>query len=314
MTLAMVYPGQGSQSVGMLRALADQHEEVRQTFSEAGEVLDYDLWDLVQNGPLERLDNTVVTQSAMLSAGVACWRAWRGAGGREPSFMAGHSLGEYTALVCANALPFADALRLVRRRAELMQAAAPAGEGAMAAILGLDDETVIAACERAADGQVVSAVNFNAPGQVVIAGGRAAVERAMEEARSAGAKRTLLLNVSVPSHCDLMRPAAEELSRTLAEIAFANPAVPVLGNADVRPYENAVQIRTGLEKQLYSPVRWVDTVRYLVNLGSRSVIECGPGKVLAGLVKRIDRSVPAACIDSPEALQTALGSAGAGAR
>jgi [acyl-carrier-protein] S-malonyltransferase len=305
-TLAMVFPGQGSQSVGMLAALAEQYEDVRNTFHEAAEILGYDLWDVVQNSPSERLDDTVVTQAAMLAAGVATWRCWRSAGGDTPSYVAGHSLGEYTALVCSDALPFADALQLVRRRAELMQAVVPAGEGAMAAILGLDDAAVIEACRSAADGQVVSAANFNSPGQVVISGERAAVERATERARAAGAKRVLLLKVSVPSHCKLMLPAAEELARTLAVTKFANPSIPVVGNADVSVYECPEEIRVGLALQLYSPVRWVETVQYLIARGSSSIIECGPGKVLTGLTKRIDRSVPATCIESPEAMRSAL--------
>jgi [acyl-carrier-protein] S-malonyltransferase len=302
----MVFPGQGSQSTGMLAALAEQHGEIRATFTEAGDILGYDLWDLVQNGPAERLDETVVTQPAMLAAGVATWRAWRSAGGDSPAAMAGHSLGEYTALVCAGALPFADAVRLVRRRAELMQAAVPAGKGAMAAILGLDDDAVIEACRRAAEGQVVSAVNFNSPGQVVIAGERAAVERAAALSRAAGAKRAVLLNVSVPSHCELMRPAAEELAGSLADTSFSAPSIPVIGNADVRPYEDAGQIRIGLAKQLHSPVRWTETIRDLISCGSSSIIECGPGKVLTGLSKRIDRSIPAISIDTRESMTTAL--------
>lgn len=302
----MVYPGQGSQSVGMLGALAGQYDEVGRTFAEAAAVLEYDLWGLVQNGPVERLNHTVVTQTAMLTSGVACWRAWRQAGGRAPSVMAGHSLGEYTALVCADALPFPDAVRLVRLRAELMQAAVPEGEGAMAAILGLADEAVVAACELAAEGQVVSAVNFNSPGQVVIAGHREAVERAMERAKSVGAKRAVLLNVGVPSHCQLMRPAAEKLATALSETELAAPSIPVIGNADAQEYETGEQIRSGLVKQLHSPVLWSESVRQLIARGSVSVVECGPGKVLAGLVKRIDRSVTIACIDSPEGLQSAL--------
>ena len=306
MSLAMIFPGQGSQSVGMLAALAEQYPEVQATFAQASEILGFDLWQLAQEGPGERLDETVITQPVMLAAGVATWRAWRSGGGATPSNMAGHSLGEYTALVCSGSIEFADAIRLVTRRAELMQAAVPPGEGAMAAILGLDDDAVIAACNAAAQGQVVSAVNFNSPGQVVIAGERAAVERATEHAKAAGAKRALLLNVSVPSHCELMRPAAEQLAQALAGTALAAPSVPVTGNADVRIYEDAEQIREGLAKQLYSPVRWTETIRELVGRGSSSVVECGPGKVLTGLVKRIDRSIPAVCIDTRETMTTAL--------
>jgi [acyl-carrier-protein] S-malonyltransferase len=306
LTLAMVFPGQGSQSTGMLAALAEQHAEIRATFTEAGDILGYDLWNLVQNGPAARLDETVVTQPAMLTAGVATWRAWRSAGGDSAAAMAGHSLGEYTALVCAGALPFANAVQLVTRRAELMQAAVPAGKGAMAAILGLDDDAVIEACRQAAKGQVVSAVNFNSPGQVVIAGERGAVERAAELAKAAGAKRALLLSVSVPSHCELMRPAAGKLAAALAGTPLSTPSIPVIGNADVRPYEDAEQIRVGLAKQLHSPVRWTETVRDLINRGNSSIVECGPGKVLTGLTKRIDRSIPAICIDTRETMTTAL--------
>jgi [acyl-carrier-protein] S-malonyltransferase len=305
-TLAMIFPGQGSQSVGMLAALAEQYPEIPATFTEASGILGFDLWQLVQDGPAERLDETVITQPAMLAAGVATWRAWLSGGGATPANMAGHSLGEYTALVCSGSLKYADAVRLVRRRAELMQAAVPAGKGAMAAILGLDDDAVIEACNAAAQGQVVSAVNFNSPGQVVIAGERAAVERATEHAKAAGAKRALLLNVSVPSHCELMRPAAEQLAQALASTPLAAPAIPVIGNADVNTYADAQQIREGLAKQLYSPVRWTETIRELVARGSSSLVECGPGKVLTGLVKRIDRSIPAVCIDTRETMTTAL--------
>jgi len=302
----MVFPGQGSQSLGMLAELAGQYDDIRNTFAEAAETLGYDLWDLAQNGPAERLDQTTVTQPAMLTAGVATWRAWSTAGGDPPSFMAGHSLGEYSALVCSGALTFTDALRLVQRRAELMQAAVPAGKGGMAAILGLDDDAVIEACRTAARGQVVSAVNFNSPGQVVIAGEREAVLRATEQAKSAGAKRAVLLNVSVPSHCELMRPAAQGLAQALRDAALSAPSIPVIGNADVRAYEDAEGIRAGLARQLYSPVRWSETVRDLIGRGSSLIVECGPGKVLAGLAKRIDRSVPAICIDTPDAMHRAL--------
>lgn len=290
----------------MLATLADRFAEVTDTFTEAAAVLGYDLWSLVQQGPAERLDETVVTQPAMLTAGVATWRAWQAAGGKSPAYMAGHSLGEFTALVCAGALPFADAVQLVRRRAELMQEAVPAGQGAMAAILGLDDDTVIEACRSAAQGQVVSAVNFNSPGQVVIAGERAAVERAVEQAKAAGAKRALLLSVSVPSHCELMRPAAEELAASLAAAPFSKPTIPVIGNADVNIYEDADQIRRGLTRQLYSPVRWAESIRDLIACGTTTLIECGPGKVLTGLSKRIDRNVTAMFIDTPEAMAAAI--------
>jgi [acyl-carrier-protein] S-malonyltransferase len=306
LTLAILFPGQGSQSVGMQSGLSDSCAEVRSTYAQASELLGYDLWDLVQNGPPERLNETTVTQPAMLAAGMAAWRCWRSAGGAQPAQLAGHSLGEYTALVAAGSLAFADAVLLVRRRAELMQEAVPAGSGAMAAILGLDDEVVCSVCERAAQGEVVSAVNFNSPGQVVIAGSAAAVERAAEGAKEAGARRALMLSVSVPSHCALMMPAAETLATEMADIEFAVPAVPVIRNIDATAYKDADDIRDGLTRQLYSPVRWADTVQHMIAGGASSLLECGPGKVLTGLAKRIDRSVPAICIDSPESMAKAL--------
>ena len=306
MTLAMVFPGQGAQSVGMLAELAERYVQVSDTFAEAAAVLGYDLWDLVQNGPAERLGETVVTQPAMLTAGVATWRVWRSLGGTAPDHMAGHSLGEYTALVCADALPFVDAVHVVKRRAELMQSAVPVGKGAMVAILGLDDDSVIEVCRRAAEGQVVSAVNFNSPGQVIIAGDRAAVERATAFARTAGAKHVLVLSVSVPSHCELMHPAADELAQCLAAVPFSTPSLPVIGNADMRVYKDVDGIRAGLAKQLYSPVRWTDTIRDLVRRGSSRIVECGPGTVLTRLSKRIDRTIPAICIDNPESMSDAL--------
>lgn len=306
MTVALAFPGQGSQSVGMQSELAAEFPLVRQTYDEASEVLGYDLWHLVQDGPKETLDETAVTQPAMLTAGVAAWRIWQDTGGAIPDQMAGHSLGEYTALVCAGALHFSDAVGLVRLRAELMQSAVHAGSGAMAAILGLDDDAVIEACNTAAEGDIVSAVNFNCPGQVVIAGDRSAVQRAAQIATDAGARRALLLHVSVPSHCDLMRPAADKLADTLAVMHIKKPAVGVLSNVDVERYETAAQIRDGLERQLYSPVRWVETVRRLAADGVTTIVECGPGKVLSGLVRRIDKSLTAARVDSPEALKEAL--------
>jgi [acyl-carrier-protein] S-malonyltransferase len=306
LTFAMVFPGQGSQAPGMQSALAEKSADVRQTYTEASEVLGFDLWQLVQQGPEERLNDTRVTQPAMLTAGFAAWRVWCSSGGSKPAYMAGHSLGEYTALVCAGSLSFATALQLVRRRAELMQAAVPTGQGAMAAILGLDDEAVVAVCRRAAQDEVVEAVNFNSPGQVVIAGHRTAVERAAEQAKAAGAKRAVLLNVSVPSHCALMKPAAAELAKTLTETAFAAPAIPVISNVDVATYVTAEQIREGLERQLYNPVRWTETIRQLVANGATAIIECGPGKVLAGLTKRIERAVDTVSFDTPEAIEGSI--------
>lgn len=302
----MVFPGQGSQAVGMQAELAVEFGEIMATYAEASEQLGYDLWNLVQTGTTDQLAETVVTQPAMLTAGVAAWRVWQTAGGPEPQQLAGHSLGEYTALVCAESLAFADAVSLVKRRAELMQAAVPAGKGAMAAILGMDDDAVIDVCNNAAAGQVVSAVNFNSPGQVVIAGDRDAVERATVLAKESGAKRAIILNVSVPSHCALMTDAADELAEALAGTEFADTHVPVINNVDVMPYENPEQIRDGLKRQLFSPVRWVGTVHYLIANGTDQIIECGPGKVLAGLAKRIDRSLAASCIDTPVSLQKIL--------
>lgn len=286
MSLAFVFPGQGSQALGMLNAFAEV-AVVRDTLAEANAVLGFDLAALIADGPKEDLDATINTQPAMLVAGVASYRAWLAAGGAQPAVLAGHSLGEYSALVAADALSFADALRLVRLRAEAMQAAVPAGQGGMAAILGLDDEAIRAACLQAAQGEVVEAVNFNSPGQVVIAGSKAAVERACELCKAAGAKRALPLPVSVPSHCALMKPAAEKLATALAEIEIQAPRIPVLHNADVRAYQDSAQIKDALARQLYSPVRWVETVQKLQADGVTVVAECGPGKVLAGLNKRI---------------------------
>ncbi len=286
MSLAFVFPGQGSQAVGMLNAFAEV-AVVRDTLAEANAVLGFDLAALIADGPKEDLDATINTQPAMLVAGVASYRAWLAAGGAQPAVVAGHSLGEYSALVAADALSFADALRLVRLRAEAMQAAVPAGQGGMAAILGLDDEAIHAACLQAAQGEVVEAVNFNSPGQVVIAGSKAAVERACELCKAAGAKRALPLPVSVPSHCALMKPAAEKLAAALAEIEIQAPRIPVLHNADVLAYQDPAQIKDALARQLYSPVRWVETVQKLQADGVTVVAECGPGKVLAGLNKRI---------------------------
>ncbi|QZA80816.1 ACP S-malonyltransferase [Deefgea piscis] len=286
MSLAFVFPGQGSQSIGMMNGWADL-AVVKATFDEASSVLGFDLWAMANEGPLEAINATVNTQPLMLTAGVAVWRAWQSQGGAMPAVMAGHSLGEYTALVAAEALSFGDALQLVRLRAEAMQEAVPAGTGAMAAVLGLSDELIIEACAEAAQGDVVQAVNFNSPGQVVIAGSKAAVERACEGCKARGAKRAMLLSVSVPSHCDLMKPAAEKLAAKLAVVEIHTPIVPVLHNADVAAYNNAEQIRDALVRQLYQPVRWVETIQKMAADGVTVVAECGPGKVLAGLTKRI---------------------------
>ena len=302
MTLAMVFPGQGSQSPGMLAEISAQHEEVTDTYAQASDILGYDLWDLVQNGPVENLNETRITQPAMLAAGVAIWRLWQKLGGVLPAAMAGHSLGEYTALVCAGAIEFRDAVRLVQRRAELMQDAVPAGEGAMAAILGLDDQAVRDVCEKGSGSGVAEAVNFNSPGQVVVAGHRGAIERVIELAKEAGARRAIMLAVSVPSHSKLMVPAAEALAGSLLAAAFQAPSIPVINAVDAIPYTDADDIRARLTRQVARPVHWVDTVRRLIADGATSIVECGPGKVLSGLARRIDRSVPSACIDSPDAL------------
>ncbi|GLS05480.1 malonyl CoA-acyl carrier protein transacylase [Chitiniphilus shinanonensis] len=286
MSLAFVFPGQGSQSVGMLAGFADA-AVVKATFDEASAALNQDLWQLVTEGPAEALNATVNTQPAMLAAGVAVWRAWLAAGGAKPALLAGHSLGEYSALVAAEVLGFADAVQLVRLRAEAMQSAVPEGEGAMAAVLGLSDADVVAACAEAAQGDVVQAVNFNSPGQIVIAGAKAAVERACEAAKARGAKRALLLPVSVPSHCDLMRPAADALLARLDQITLNAPNIPVLHNADVASYQDPAQIKDALARQLYQPVRWVETVQAMAAQGATVFAECGPGKVLVGLDKRI---------------------------
>jgi [acyl-carrier-protein] S-malonyltransferase len=290
----------------MMAELAHAFPVVLQTFAEASSVLGYDLWERVQSGPADLLNQTACTQPAMLSAGVATWRCWQQSTDRVPAMMAGHSLGEYTALVCAGALQFADAVELVEKRGRYMQNAVPEGSGAMAAILGLDDRQVIELCAQAAEGEVVSAVNFNSPGQVVIAGNRGAVERAMEHARAAGAKRALPLPVSVPSHCSLMRPAAEAFAEDLAAVAIQAPLVRVLHNVDVESHSSADAIREVLAAQLYQPVRWVQTIAQMHAHGISSVIEMGPGKVLAGLNKRIEKSMSAIPVQTAEDLEKAL--------
>ena len=301
MKFAFLFPGQGSQSIGMMQGF-DALAVVRDTFAEASAILGQDLWGLITEGPVEQLNLTVNTQPVMLVAGVATYRAWLAQGGRVPDVMAGHSLGEYSALVAAGALTLKDALPLVRLRATAMQSAVAEGVGAMAAILGLDDDTVRALCTEAAQGEVLEAVNFNSPGQVVIAGHKAAVERGMVLAKEKGAKRALPLPVSVPSHCALMRPAAEQLAIALANIAIQPPQIPVLHNADVAAYSNPDQIRDALARQLYSPVRWVETVQAMANDGVTLAAECGPGRVLAGLTKRIDDRIAATALVSVDAM------------
>lgn len=310
MSFAAVFPGQGSQSVGMLANLGAAYPQVGRTFAEASEALGYDLWKLAQSGPEDALNATERTQPALLAAGVAVWRVWQSRGGPEPTFMAGHSLGEYTALVCAGALDFPTAIKLVEFRGRAMQAAVPAGSGAMAAILGLEDDAVRAACAESAHGEVVEAVNFNAPGQVVIAGHKAAVERAMEACKARGAKRAIPLAVSAPSHCALMRPAAEQLAEHLAAIPFNPPRIPVVHNADVQIHADAPAIRAALKAQLASPVRWVESVQFLAGQGAGRQLEFGPGRVLAGLAKRIDKSVDAYPVYDPASLDAALTAVG----
>jgi [acyl-carrier-protein] S-malonyltransferase len=302
----MVFPGQGSQSVGMLAELAEQHAVVIDTFEEASDVLGYDLWALAQEGPAEELNQTDKTQPAMLAAGVAVWRVWQEQGGATPAVMAGHSLGEYTALVCAGALGLADATALVAERGRCMQAAVPAGTGAMAAILGLDDASVAAVCEQAAEGRVITPVNFNSPGQVVIAGETGAVQRATTLAREHGARRAVQLPVSVPSHCELMKPAAEKFAGRLRATTINPPQIPVIQNVDVVTHDDPDAIRDGLERQLYSPVQWVRTIESMAGSGVSRIIEAGPGKVLAGLCKRIDKSLLAMPVYDPDTLATAV--------
>ena len=287
MKIAFVFPGQGSQSVGMMKSFA-LLPGVRDTFSEASDAIGQDLWKLVEQGPAEELNLTVNTQPVMLTAGIALHRAWRAENGTRPTIFAGHSLGEYSALVAGGAIDFADAVSLVRFRAQAMQEAVPAGVGAMAAILGLEDEIVRAACKEASGtNEIVEAANFNSPAQVVIAGNIAAVERAMEVAKGKGAKRAVMLPMSVPSHCSLMRPAAERVRERLKTVKIGTSNVPVLHNADVSSADSAAAVCDALVRQLYQPVRWVDTIRAIVSAGATYFVECGPGKVLAGLNKRI---------------------------
>ncbi len=294
----------------MLATAAESWPIIAETFSEASDLLGYDLWHLCQHGPAEELNQTTVTQPALLTASVALWRQWFVAGGKAPDYVAGHSLGEYSALVAAESLNFFDAIKLVRLRGELMQTAVPAGEGRMAAILGLEDDDVIAACSEAANGDVVSAVNFNAPGQVVIAGSAAAVERAIEACKARGARKAMPLPVSVPSHCALMKGAAEELAAALDEVSFNDAVIPVVQNVTASVSQDSSSLKSNLVKQLYSPVLWTDTVRKLVANDVGIAVECGAGKVLAGLAKRIDRELSVYGIEDPDALAKALGAFG----
>ncbi len=305
---AFVFPGQGSQKVGMLAAAHAEFPAVRDTFAEAGEALGLDLWTLVQTGPQEALNLTATTQPVLLTSSVALWRAWVAAGGTPPALLAGHSLGEFSALVCAGSLDFADAVRLVRQRGEFMQTAVPVGEGAMAAIIGLDDDSINRICaEIAAEGNgEVAAVNFNSPGQVVIAGHAAAVERAGVALKAAGAKRAMPLPVSAPFHTVLMRPAGEKLEAALASVALAAPAIPVVHNVHALPETSPERIRSLLVEQIYSPVQWTRCVQYMAAQGVRHVVECGPGKVLSGLNKRIDGELNSYSLEEPAGLQDAM--------
>ncbi|MGR4048696.1 ACP S-malonyltransferase [Kosakonia cowanii] len=303
---AFVFPGQGSQAVGMLADMAATWPVIEETFQEASAVLGYDLWALVQQGPAEELNKTWQTQPALLTASVALWRVWQQQGGKAPALMAGHSLGEYSALVCAGVIAFADAVRLVELRGKFMQDAVPAGTGAMSAIIGLDDAAIAEACEASAEGQVVSPVNYNSPGQVVIAGHKEAVERAGAACKAAGAKRALPLPVSVPSHCALMKPAAEKLAAELSNITFNAPQIPVVNNVDVACETTPEAIRDALIRQLYSPVQWTKSVEFMAAQGIEHLYEVGPGKVLTGLTKRIVDTLTASALNEPAAMSEAL--------
>ena len=306
MSLAFIFPGQGSQSIGMLKDLAEAESVVIDTFKQASDVLGYDLWDITQQGPQEKLNSTDITQPALLAAGVACWKVWQLKGGATPALLAGHSLGEYTALVCAGVLDFADAIKLVEVRGQFMQQAVPEGQGGMAAILGLEDAKVVEACLQAAESDVLQAVNYNSPGQVVVAGSKAAIDRIVIVAKEMGAKRALPLPVSVPSHCDLMKPAAEQLAEKLKSVTFNQAAIPVINNVDVMAETDADKIRDALVRQLYKPVRWVEIIQKMAEEGVDRLVECGPGRVLVGLNKRIDKSMAADAVMDPASFDKAL--------
>lgn len=306
MSLAFIFPGQGSQSVGMLKDLAESFPEILTTFQQASDALGYDLWSIIQAGPIDKLNSTDITQPAMLASGVATWRAWQAKGGTLPSLLAGHSLGEYTALVCAESLDFIDAVKLVSQRGQFMMQAVPAGTGAMAAILGMEDELVRQVCVEAAEDDVLEAVNYNSPGQVVVAGNKSAVERVCILAKEKGAKRAIELPVSVPSHCALMKPAAEQLAEILNEITFKKPSIPVYNNVDVVAAESEAEIRDALKRQLFNPVRWVEIIEKMSSSGADQFIECGPGKVLVGLNKRINKSLSTIALLDNSTLEAAL--------
>lgn len=305
MSLAFVFPGQGSQKVGMLSEFTD-NIIVRETYKTASDVLGYDLWALSQNGPQDALNMTEVTQPLLLTASVALWRLWRDKGGPLPTLMAGHSLGEFSALVCAEVIDFADAVDLVRKRGQFMQAAVPVGVGAMAAIIGLDDDQVDAACAAAAQGECVSGVNYNSPGQVVIAGHAAAVDRAIVACKEAGAKRGLPLPVSAPFHTDLMRPAGEALAKVVEQMTFSSPIIPVVHNVTVAPESDPAVIKSLVVEQIFSPVPWTQCIQYMASQGVTDTVECGAGKVLGGLNKRIEKSLNCFSTDTEEALNSAI--------
>lgn len=307
-TIAFVFPGQGSQKVGMLATAHERFPAVRDTFAEASQALGYDVWGLIQNGEQEALNLTETTQPVLLTASVALWRAWLEQGGARPAIMAGHSLGEFSALVCAGALGFTDAVQLVRQRGAFMQTAVPVGKGAMAAIIGLDDDAINSICEQVAQssGGIVSAVNFNSPGQVVIAGHTATVDAAIVALKEAGAKRALPLPVSAPFHTELMRPAGERLAEAIADITIASPEVPVVHNVQAATESDPEQIRALLVEQIYSPVQWTRCVQAIIDAGVTQVVECGPGKVLSGLNRRIDKSLQSYSLEEPDDLMAAV--------
>ena len=306
MSLAFVFPGQGSQSVGMLNSLAEQYPEIKSTFTDVSDVLGYDLWQLVQQGPETELNNTIKTQPALLTAGVALWKIWGKQNNKNPKLLAGHSLGEYTALVCAEVLPHSEAVQLVADRGQYMQAAVPEGVGSMAAILGLENDQVEELCETSAQGQIVAAANYNSTGQIVIAGHAEAIERTVTAAKKAGAKRSIILPVSVPSHCELMRPAAEHLAKRLQTVKLLLPSIPIIHNVDACQKNDIESIAKILVEQLHTPVRWVETIQRMSNEGITYIVECGPGKVLSGLIRRINRNIQTLPISEPALLEKAL--------
>ena len=303
--LGFVFPGQGSQKVGMLNEVAVEHSIVQQTFAEASDVLGYDLWSFVQQGPQEDLNLTEKTQPLLLTASVALWRLWQQQGLPQPEYLAGHSLGEFTALVCAQSIQFTDAVKLVQQRGQFMQSAVPVGVGAMAAIIGLDDEKINQACRDAALGECVAAVNYNSPGQVVIAGKADAVERAIVACKAAGAKRAIVLPVSAPFHTSLMQPAGEKLSEAMATLTILAPQIPVIHNVHAKTESDPIKIAALLVEQISSPVQWVSCVKALADNGIAHAVECGPGNVLSGLMRRIDKSIGAGTIDSPAGFEKA---------